>query len=168
MRNLSLLLAAFPLVMFTACTGTKDTGDTGADADTDTDTDTDTDVDFAMIDFSGSCADNACVYTITTTTEATLLELDMTETDDSYLYHEYHDEFGAGMMNADNSYTYQLDLAAVTDINDVGAGTTLFYADTVLDGTTWLFGAQDAAGTYECVVTGDDPAYYSTVCTNVM
>ncbi len=172
MRNLSLLLAAFPLVVvFSACTGGKDTGDTSpsdTDTDTDADTDTDTDVDFAMIDFSGNCPDStACDYTITTTTESSLVFLDMTETNDSYLYHEYHDEFTLQSVNADNSETYVLHLATVTDIGDVGNGTTLTNAATVQDGLTWWFGAQNTAGDYDCIVTGDNVAYYSADCTNV-
>lgn len=169
MRTLSLLLVAFPLAMFTACTGGKDTGDSSADTDTDTDadTDTDTDVDFAMVNFSGSCSSSSCDYTITTTREAAIVELDMTETDDSYLYHEYHDEFVLESINTDNSETYALNLACVTDIADVGPGTTLTCPSTVQDGLTWVFGAEDAAGTYDCIVTGDDPAYYSKWCTNV-
>lgn len=132
------------------------------DADSDTDADTDADADFAIINYSGSCSPEYCDYTITTSSRAALLELDMTETDDSYLYHEYHDEFRLDSVNSDGSETYLLHLDGVTEFRDVGTGTTMFIAETVLDGTTWLFGAENARGTYDCIVTGDDPSYYSS------
>lgn len=137
--------------------------DTDRDSDADSDTDADTDADFAIIDFGGNCVPEFCDYTITTSSRAAVLELDMTETDDSYLYHEYHDEFRLESVNSDGSETYLLHLDGVTSIRDVGAGTTMFIAETVLDGTTWLFGAENSRGTYDCIVSGDDPSYYSSL-----
>ncbi len=170
MRNLALLIALFP---FAACTSGKDTGstDTSADADTDTDTDTDADA-FAIVEGGvlGECSNNMCNYSVTTTGPAVLVDLDMTETDDSYHYHEYHNEFDAGSTNADGTVTYTLSLTAVADPADVTDGTTLFYADTVLDGTTWLWTATDAAGAMDCRITGDNVTYNATysACTNVI
>lgn len=167
---LVLLIALLPL---TACTSGKDTGstDTSADADTDTDTDTDADA-FAIVSGGalGECSNNQCTYTVTTTGAAVLVDLDMTETDDSYEYHEYHDEFDAGSTNADGTVTYTLSLTAVSSPSDVGNGTTLFYADSVLDGTTWLWTATDADGTTDCRITGDNVTFNATysACTNVI
>ena len=172
MRNLALLIALFP---FAACTSGTDTGstDTSADADTDTDTDTDADADaFAIVEGGvlGDCSNNMCTYSVTTTGPAVLVDLDMTETDDSYHYHEYHNEFDAGSTNADGTVTYTLSLTAVADPADVTDGTTLFYAETVLDGTTWLWTATDADGAMDCRITGDNVTYNATysACTNVI
>ncbi len=166
MRTLLVSLALIPLI---ACSGGKN--DSGSDSGSG---DSTTNGGFAIAtksdgtyDVSGSCASNACVYTITTTGSASLEELDMTETGDSYMYHEYHDEFVLNGTNADGTETYELDLAAVTDPADVTTGTTLFYADSVLAGTTWWFGATSADGnSYDCVVTGDSSTYYSDQCPN--
>lgn len=124
---------------------------------------------FEMTDFSGTCASNTCTYTITTMNESGFQSVDMTETDDSYLYNEYHDGFGLDSDNGDGTYTYSLSLGAVSTPTDVVSNqTTLFYEDTVLDGTTWWFYAESKDGSEsDCVVTGDDPTYYSAECTNV-
>ena len=182
MRLLSIIFASALLTL--ACAHGKDKTDTSGtdgDADTDTDadadadshgdsdadsdTDADSDADFSIIDFAGNCADDACDYTITTSSEANLLELDLTETGDSYMYHEYHDEFRLDSENADGSSTYLLHLERVRDPGDVGSGTTLIYG-TALSDTTFLFQATNARGYSDCIVTGDDPSYYSSVCRN--
>ncbi len=174
------LFATGLLALFAGCTSTdKDTGETGGDTDADTDTDTDTDVDFAMTGhdgngFEGSCADNLCIYRITTTTDAGVLELDMTETGDSFLYHEAHDGFTLESTNDDGSLTYRIDLDWVTDIDDVVVNQTTLFNPSVGDGgvlnrTTWYFGAESADGSaFDCRVTGHDPDYYSDWCTNVV
>jgi hypothetical protein len=173
------LLAAGLISIFSACSGDgmKDSGETGS-ADTDTDTDTDTDVDFAMTGdatgegFSGDCANGLCIYTITTTTQAGDLELDMTETGDSFLYNENHTAFVLDTTNADGSETYRLELEWVTSLNEVVVNsTTLFNPDVgdggVLDRTTWYFGAKSADGSdFDCRVTGDNTGYYADWCTN--
>lgn len=164
------------LLALAACTTGKDTGETGGGGDTDT---TGTSVDFGFVrDGSGSvipdgasmtCDDMGCTVVFTVTASPSLLEVDMTETDDSYLYHEYHDGFSLVQVNADNSETWSLELAAVDLVDDVVQNsTTLFWKDSVIDGTTWYFGAVSADGSVtDCVVTGHNPSYYSEWCTNV-
>lgn len=165
------------LLSLMACTDSKDSGDTSTDTD---DTDTGS-VDFGFLrDGSGNviptgaamdCGGSGSTATLTYTVTASpsLLEVDMTETDDSYLYTEYHDGFSLVTVNADNSETWQLTLEKVTAVQEVVANqSTLFCIDTVVDGTTWYFGAVSADGmTTDCVVTGDNTGYYSKWCTNV-
>lgn len=158
------------------CTATgKDTGDTSVT----TDTTTTPTVEFALLadgagmvtgtGATGNCVNNACTYTITTSTEASLLELDMTETaDPENLYTENHTGFGLQGENADGSFTYKLVLDAVTTTGEVVVNsTTLFYADSVLQGTTWYFGATSLDGMHsDCVVNGESSTYYSEWCSN--
>lgn len=121
-----------------------------------------------LVDFSGTCDSTSCDYTITSSHEAILLELDMTETGDAYLYHEYHDEFVLDSVNSDGSETYLLHLDAVTDLNDVTSGTTLFFGASTLAQITWVFAASDARGTFDCVVLGENVAYYSSLGCRVL
>jgi hypothetical protein len=172
------LLAAGLISIFSACSGDKpDSGDTSS---ADTDTDTDTDIVFAMTGdqsgqgFSGNCAGSTCIYTITTTRAAGDLELDMTETGDSFLYNENHTAFVLDTTNADGSETYRLELAYVTSLDDVVVNSTTLFNSTVGDGgvldrTTWYFGAKSADGSeFDCRVTGENTDYYADWCTNAV
>lgn len=172
------VLSTALLVGLTGCPGTgKDTGDTSGTPTDSTDTNT-TPIEFMLLEdatgmvtgtgVTGSCASNQCVYTMTTTTEASLLELDMTETDDEFLYTENHTGFALDSNNADGSFTYKLVLDAVGTPEEVVVNsTTLFYADSVLDGTTWYFGATSLDGmSTDCVVNGNSSTYYSEWCAN--
>ena len=159
------------------CTATgKDTGDTSVT----TDTNTTPAVEFALLadgagmvtgtGVTGDCVNNACTYTMTTSTDASLLEVDMTETEDpaGFFYTENHTGFALDSENADGSYTYKLVLAAVTNPDDVVVNsTTLFYEDSVLLNTTWYFGATSLDGMHtDCVVNGASSTYYSEWCSN--
>lgn len=171
-----LVLSVAVLAGLTGCPTTdKDTGDS-ATTMTDTDTNTTNPMEFMLLEdasgmatgtgVTGDCVNNTCTYTMTTSTEASLLELDMTETDDSFLYTENHTGFALDSENADGSFTYKLVLTAVASPDDVVVNsTTLFYADTVLDGTTWYFGATSLDGlSTDCVVNGNSATYYSEWC----
>ncbi len=167
------LVLSASILGLVGCTATgKDTGDTSVT----TDTDTTPAVEYMLLTdasgmttgtgATGDCVNNACTYTMTTSTESSLLEIDMTETADSFLYTENHTGFALDSENADGSFTYKLVLTAVTDIDDVVVNsTTLFYADSVLVGTTWYFGATSLDGMYtDCVVNGESATYYSEWC----
>lgn len=176
-----LVLSTALLLGLTGCPGSdKDTGDSTGTTGTDDTGTTGTTESFGLlrgddgmvfpVGASGDCANNSCVYTMTTTTEASLLTLDMTETGDDSggtQWTEQHTGFALDSENADGSFTYKLVLAAVASFEDVVANsTTLFYADSVLAGTTWYFGATSLDGlTTDCVVTGEDVGYYSSWCT---
>lgn len=182
MTKYSLLIGLVALIGCTSDAG--DTGDTGvADTDVgDTDTDTDGPAEFAMTGeengegFSGSCASGFCVYQITTTSPA-LVDLEMTETGDpaKFFYNEFHDGNWELTTNANGTETYRLELTWVTDLEDVVANeTTLFNPNVgdgnVLDRTTWVFMATNAADSSDtdCRVTGENPDYFSKVCSNVV
>lgn len=173
------LATAFALLAGCSSGTPKDTGDTAGDTDETGDTDTDVPVAFEMtghdgLGFAGDCADGLCIYRVTTTTEAGVVELDMTETGDSFMYTENHNGFALESENADGSFTYRLDLDWVTSLDDVVVNATTLFNPNVSDGdifdrTTWYFGAQSADGTEtDCRVTGHDPTYYSEWCTNVV
>lgn len=168
-----LTLATVSALLVLACANPKGADDSAAidgpgDADTDADTDSDADCNksFAVVDYQGDDQGDATEYIITTTCPSALVELDMTQTGDPYEYHEYHDEFEYQSTNADESLNYLLHLDCVNDMADQEAGTTLF-CGSVMRTTTWLFAAEDSAGHTDCRVTGDDPGYYSELCTNV-
>lgn len=174
MKNLYIL----GLLALAACTSGKDTGETGGDTDTDTDTNP---TEFAFVtDGAGkviptgagmACDDGAgtCTFTFTVTSTPSLLEVDMTETADSYLWTEYHDGFALASTNADGSETWTLTVDQVDSADDqVQNESTLFGKESVQAGTTWYFGAVSEDGaTTDCVVTGDNPSYYSEWCTYV-
>jgi hypothetical protein len=177
------ILSAAVLMSLSACSdGGKDTGDSGP-GDTN-ETDTNNPMEFMLLEdgsgavfgtgATGTCDMTGCVYTMTTTTEASMLELDMTETDDPGLYTENHTGFALDSENADGSYTYKLVLAGEPTPNYTANETTLFWPgnplnpDIINESTTWYFGATSLDGnTLDCVVTGDNPDYYSEWCSNV-
>ncbi|MDP2315383.1 MAG: hypothetical protein Q8P41_20970 [Pseudomonadota bacterium] len=172
MTKYSLLIG---LVALFGCTSTgKDTGETAAPADTDTDTDVD--VDWELVTFSGSCADGVCIYSMTTSRAAGLLELWIAETADpsDARWTETHDAFELKTSNADGSEVYELRLDWVTDYTlQVANESTLLNEDvlgaTWADRLTWSFEAESADGTeYDCAVTGENPGYYSERCTNIV
>jgi hypothetical protein len=159
--------------------------DTDSDADTDADSDADSDADtdaepFALLrDGNGdvigtgataSCDRDECVYTMTTTAPAGSFELDITQTGtgEGFPWTENHDGFRLDAENADGSFTYALVLQATNDFEDVQRNeSTLFHDEHVLATSTWYFGVTSEVGSDDdCVVTGDDPFYYSEWCSN--
>lgn len=158
------------LALFAGCTGGKgDTGETGDTNDTDTGTGP---AAWDLVDFSGDCAGGLCIYTMTTSRSAGLLELWITETADDVSptpWSETHDGFALVETLGDGSEKYELRLDWVTTTGaQVANETTLLNPDVVdMTGLTWSFEASSPEGDYDCVVTGHDPAYFESRCTNV-
>lgn len=187
---LSLTLATF-VALSLACAAPKDDeeeeeedlfGDADTDSDADTDADTDADGPFELggndggmttNGVSGSCDGGSCVYRITTTAPAGELGLWIAETNapEGAEWTEQHSGFVLETMNDDGSETYRLDLEWIYDYTDfVENDTTLLNPEVIsMAGITWLFFAVSEDGSDDdCLVTGDNPSYYASECTEVM
>lgn len=181
MRFIFITAALFGLA---GCPGDKD--DTGTTTGTDDTGTTTTGEAFALLrdaegkvggtGATGDCTETGCTYTMTTTTEAGTLVLDMTETADTVSttpWTEQHTGFALDSENADGSFTYKLVLAAAASFDvQVANESTLFYRnpdnEDLLEGVTWLFSASSADGSEnDCMTTGHDTSYYASDCTYV-